>query len=206
MTRTSNLLRHNGAPIPSWDIQYNRVKLYIHSIVKRFLSKEIIWCQQDLKSDVRLSHILFRGLQTAIRALNQLSYNNIAILMILSFFWECTFCNFLLYFCLNCLCMYIKCISLYIWGQYSICCKTRGDQQCIFDYFRWGQWTLGGWEATEGDNRHCGLVVSTPAWDGTGCEFDSWQGRIYIPCSLSLRLLGSLRGSLGTYGLTQKLC
>ena len=31
------------------------------------------------------------------------------------------------------------------------------------------------------------------------------QCRIYIPCSLSLRLLGSLRGSLGTYGLTQKL-
>ena len=53
-----------------------------------------------------------------------------------------------------------------------------------------------------------GLRVTTtiPAWDGTGCEFDSWQCRIYIPCSLSLRLLGSLRGSLGTYGLTQKLC
>ena len=45
---------------------------------------------------------------------------------------------------------------------------------------------------------HCGLVISAPAWDGTGCEFDSWQCRIYIPCSLSLRLLGSLRGSLGT--------
>ena len=54
--------------------------------------------------------------------------------------------------------------------------------------------------------RHCGLVGSAPAWDGTGCEFDSWQCRIYIPCSLSLRLLGSLRGSLDTYGLTQKLC
>ena len=54
--------------------------------------------------------------------------------------------------------------------------------------------------------RHCGLVVSAPAWDGTGCEFDSRPCRIYIPCSLSLRLLGSLRGSLGTYGLTQKLC
>ena len=54
--------------------------------------------------------------------------------------------------------------------------------------------------------RHCGLVVSAPAWDGTGCEFDSWQCRIYIPCSLSLRLLGSLRGALGTNGLTQKLC
>ena len=50
--------------------------------------------------------------------------------------------------------------------------------------------------------RYCGLV----AWFRTGCEFDSWQCRIYIPCSLSLRLLGSLRGSLGTYGLTQKLC
>ena len=28
--------------------------------------------------------------------------------------------------------------------------------------------------------RHCGLVVSAPAWDRTGCEFDSWQCRIYI--------------------------
>ena len=49
-------------------------------------------------------------------------------------------------------------------------------------------------------------MVSAPAWDGTGCEFDSWQCRIYIPCSLSLRLLGFLQGSLGTYGSTQKLC
>ena len=49
-------------------------------------------------------------------------------------------------------------------------------------------------------------MVSAPAWDGTGCEIDSWQCWIYIPCSLSLRLLGSLRGSLGTYGLPQKLC
>ena len=46
--------------------------------------------------------------------------------------------------------------------------------------------------------RHCGPVVSAPAWNGTGCEFDSWQCRIYIPCSLSLRLLGSHRGSLGS--------
>ena len=45
-----------------------------------------------------------------------------------------------------------------------------------------------------------------PACDGTGCEFKSWHYRIYILCSLSLRLLGSLRGSLGTNGLTQKLC
>ena len=54
--------------------------------------------------------------------------------------------------------------------------------------------------------RHCGLLVSAPAWNGTGCEFDSWQCRIYIPCSQNLRLHGSLRGSLGTYGFTQKLC
>ena len=26
---------------------------------------------------------------------------------------------------------------------------------------------------------HCGLVVSAPAWDGTGCEFDSWLSDIY---------------------------
>ena len=48
-------------------------------------------------------------------------------------------------------------------------------------------------------------MVSAPAWDGTGCELDSWQSRIYIPCSLSLRLLGFLRGSLGTYGLNTKI-
>ena len=28
--------------------------------------------------------------------------------------------------------------------------------------------------------RHCGLVESARTWDGTGCEFDSWQCRIYI--------------------------
>ena len=53
---------------------------------------------------------------------------------------------------------------------------------------------------------HCGLVVSAPAWDWTGCDFDSWQCWIYIPCSSSLRLLGTLQGFLGAYGLTQKLC
>ena len=53
--------------------------------------------------------------------------------------------------------------------------------------------------------RHCGLVGSASAWDGTGCEFDSWQCRIYIPSSLSLRLLGSLRGFLGTYWLDTKI-
>ena len=66
-----------------------------------------------------------------------------------------------------------------------------------------------GWNGIRHTNdfvRHCGLVGSASAWDGTGCEFDSWQCRIYFPCSLSLRLLGFLRGSLGTYGLTQKLC
>ena len=28
--------------------------------------------------------------------------------------------------------------------------------------------------------RHCGLVESVRTWDGTGCEIDSWQCRIYI--------------------------
>ena len=28
--------------------------------------------------------------------------------------------------------------------------------------------------------RHCGLVESACTWDGTGCEFNSWQCRIYI--------------------------
>ena len=28
--------------------------------------------------------------------------------------------------------------------------------------------------------RHCGLVESARTWDGTGCEFDSWQCQIYI--------------------------
>ena len=55
--------------------------------------------------------------------------------------------------------------------------------------------------AVQGNARQGKAMVSAPAWDGTGREFDSWQCRIYIPCSLSLRLLGSFRGSLGTYGL-----
>ena len=40
-------------------------------------------------------------------------------------------------------------------------------------------------------------MKSAPARSGTGCEFDSRQSRIYIPCSLSQRLLEFLRGSLG---------
>ena len=72
------------------------------------------------------------------------------------------------------------------------------------EIWRWEGRSRKTWlEVVKNDIRHCGLVVSAPAWEGTGCEFDSWQCRIYIPCSLSLRLLGSLRG---TYGLTQKLC
>ena len=39
-------------------------------------------------------------------------------------------------------------------------------------------------------------------WGHTFFQNKMW---IYIPCSLSLGLLGSLWGSLGTYGLTQKL-
>ena len=53
--------------------------------------------------------------------------------------------------------------------------------------------------------RHCVVVVSAPAWDGTGCEFDAWQCRIYIHVH-EPTITWSLRGSLGTYGLTQKLC
>ena len=37
---------------------------------------------------------------------------------------------------------------------------------------------------------HCSLVGLAPACDKTGCEFDSWQCRIYIPYTLSLGLLG----------------
>ena len=48
-------------------------------------------------------------------------------------------------------------------------------------------------------------MLSAPARDGTGCEFDSWQCRIYIPCSLSLRFLGSLRGSLVYIWLKTKI-
>ena len=51
----------------------------------------------------------------------------------------------------------------------------------------------------------CDLVESAPSWDGTGCEFDSRQCRIYLPCSLSLRLLGSLRRSLGSLAW-HKIC
>ena len=43
--------------------------------------------------------------------------------------------------------------------------------------------------------KNCGLVESARAWDGTGCEFIEPIG-----------LLGSPRGSLGTYGLIRKFC
>ena len=88
--------------------------------------------------------------------------------------------------------------------------------QLTLPTFKWGSGVFRGhWAMAPLGNkiflvifsvRQCGLVESAPTWNGTGCEFDSWQCRIYIPCSLSLRLLGSLQGSLGTYGLTQKLC
>ena len=86
------------------------------------------------------------------------------------------------------------------WTEFAIRSATHDSTRSL--------WKKRGWPWTNCNRMdfNCGLVVSTPAWDGTGCEFDSWQCRIYIPCSLSLRLLGSLRGSLGTYGLTQKLC
>ena len=56
--------------------------------------------------------------------------------------------------------------------------------------------------------RHCGLVESARTWDGRGCVFDSWHCRIYIISHVhrAIRLLGSLWGSLGKYGLIQKLC
>ena len=56
------------------------------------------------------------------------------------------------------------------------------------------------------------LVVSAPAWDRTGCEFDSSNqinlavSDIYPMFIEPTRLLGFLRGSPGSYGLTQKLC
>ena len=49
------------------------------------------------------------------------------------------------------------------------------------------------------------IEASASAWDGTGCEFDSWQCRIYIPCSLSLRLLGSPSGFSGYIWLDTKI-
>ena len=63
---------------------------------------------------------------------------------------------------------------------------------------------MGSQAAQDQDNVLQGQLVF--AGVETGCEFNSWQCRIYIPCSLSQRLLGFLRGSLGTYGLTQKMC
>ena len=45
---------------------------------------------------------------------------------------------------------------------------------------------------------HCDLVKSGRTWDGTGCEFESWQCRIHIHAR-SIEptiILGSLRGSL----------
>ena len=54
---------------------------------------------------------------------------------------------------------------------------------------------------------HCGLEESVHACYRTGCKFKSWQCRINISHvrTVCLRSLGFLRGSLGTYGLIQKL-
>ena len=53
---------------------------------------------------------------------------------------------------------------------------------------------------------HFGLVVSAPAWDGTGCKFDSRQCRIYIPCSLSLYDYLGLFGVLWIHMAWHKNC
>ena len=45
--------------------------------------------------------------------------------------------------------------------------------------------------------RHCGIVESARAWDGTGYKFEFWKCRIHIPCSKSLRLLGVHQGFSG---------
>ena len=70
---------------------------------------------------------------------------------------------------------------------------------CLPKIWIWFKWNKKLWTAlfhesltvtiyfsqNHSPTRHCGLVVSAPACDGSGCEFDSWQCRIYIPCSLT---------------------
>ena len=86
-------------------------------------------------------------------------------------------------------------LSRNIWGK-SLGLARDQDAKVLVLSRGLGEKCLGLARDLDAKVRHCGLVVSAPAWDGTGREFDSWQCRIYIPCSLSLRLLGSLRGSL----------
>ena len=53
----------------------------------------------------------------------------------------------------------------------------------------------------------CGLVESACTWDGTGCEFDSCQCRKNIISHVHGAYdYSGLWGSLGTYGLIEKLC
>ena len=117
------------------------------------------------------------------------------------------FLSFLSYLSLH-LCFHFKCNKFLSIITNPVVLLTLSLPAC--HYRHWKIWHLYASLLVGSERvnlvRHCGLVGSAPAWDGTGCEFDSWQCRINIPCSLSLRLLGSLRGSLGTYGLTQKLC
>ena len=58
--------------------------------------------------------------------------------------------------------------------------------------------------------RHCNLLVSAPAWDGTGTgpEFDPWQCRIHIPLFIEPTIAWVLgtSGYIWHYGLTQKVC
>ena len=51
---------------------------------------------------------------------------------------------------------------------------------------------------------HCGLVVSAPTWDGTGCEFNSWQCPDIYPMFIEPTI--TWVPSRFTYGLTQQMC
>ena len=97
------------------------------------------------------------------------------------------------------------------------------NSTCIRTVFNTQNWNITGTAATPRETGREEVEDSTVPPTGSGIKayivewyrlplgteqvVSSIPGSVgYIPCSLSLRLLGSLRGSLSTYGLTQKLC
>ena len=52
----------------------------------------------------------------------------------------------------------------------------------------------------------CGLVVSAPAWDGTGYEFDSWHCPDIYPMFIEPMITWVLSGLSGYIWLDTKLC
>ena len=98
-------------------------------------------------------------------------------------------------------CRWVKAENVSFVSGVLLCCRSHCERRLLEEYG--------------------GLVLSAPAWDETGCEFDSWHCRYIcknvtdtilwqghhgrdIPCSFTWVPSGF--STLGAYGLTRQLC